>query len=224
MPSDSAARAAIPSRRPASTRIEEAALERGRRWPAPLRRRQIADASLRIIAARGLGQFTAKAIARELGVTDAAIFRHLPTKYAIVEAAIERVEEVMFSELPDAANPVERLGQFFHQRIETIAGNPGIAQLMFSEDLARAGGEEGARRVADMKRRSIAFVRGCLEEAAAAGMLATGVTPRAATLMVTGALRAVTHAGPPQSEKRRVGPADELWPALGRLFSKTSSE
>ena len=54
------------------------------RKPADDRRREIADAALRVIADHGLGRFTAVAMAREVGLTDAALFRHFPSKEAIV--------------------------------------------------------------------------------------------------------------------------------------------
>jgi DNA-binding transcriptional regulator YbjK len=53
------------------------------RKPADTRRREIADAALRIVAGEGLARFTAMAIAREVGVSDAALFRHFPTMDAI---------------------------------------------------------------------------------------------------------------------------------------------
>ena len=43
------------------------------------RRREIADAALRVIAEQGLGRFTALAIAREVGVSDAALFQRFGT-------------------------------------------------------------------------------------------------------------------------------------------------
>jgi AcrR family transcriptional regulator len=70
--------------------------QRTPRRSAEARRREIADAALCVIAAEGLGHFTALAIAREVGLTDGALFRHFPTKDAIVDAAIDRFEELLF--------------------------------------------------------------------------------------------------------------------------------
>ena len=46
---------------------------------ADTRRREIADAALRIVAGEGLARFTAMSIAREVGVSDAALFRQSRT-------------------------------------------------------------------------------------------------------------------------------------------------
>ena len=88
------------------------------RKPAASRRRDIADAALKVIAEQGLARFTSLAIAREVGVSDAALFRHFATKEDIVLAVIDRVEEILFADFPPAErNPIDRLGLFFQRRI-----------------------------------------------------------------------------------------------------------
>lgn len=66
------------------------------RQTSDARRRQIAEAALSVIAEDGLARFTSAAIARKVGVTDGALFRHFADKDAIVLAAIDRVEEILF--------------------------------------------------------------------------------------------------------------------------------
>lgn len=173
------------------------------RKPGDDRRREIADAALRVIAAHGLGRFTAAALAAEVGVTDGALFRHFPTKDAIVLAAIGRVEELLLPSLragdPD---PVARLGAFFQARVATIRANPGISRLLVSDELAQAASREGVARVSALRRRSAAFVRACLEEAAAGGRLAAGVRAEEAEVLVLGAILALAHAATPGDPER----------------------
>jgi AcrR family transcriptional regulator len=182
------------------------------RKPAGARRREIADAALRVVAAHGLGRFTAAALAAEVGVTDGALFRHFPTKEAIVLAAIERVEELLLPSLAaDAADPIERLGVFFQLRVEAVRARRGISRLLVSDELAHAAPPEGVARVAALRRRSGAFVRGCLDEAAAAGALADGLDPEDAAVLAMGAILALAHAGGP-------GDPGRVWAALERFL------
>lgn len=188
-----------------------------RRKPGDLRRREIADAALKIIAEQGLGRFTALAIARETGLSDGALFRHFASKEEIVLAAIDRVEEILFEDFPPAAaDPVERLGQFFLRRVAAIAAHPGVARLVVSEDLARAAPPAGVRRVAAFRQRSSGFVGECLEEAAARRLLGPGVRAAEARVVVYGALMALAHAPhlsvPPGSTPGRL--AREVWGTL----------
>jgi AcrR family transcriptional regulator len=164
------------------------------RKPSEDRRREIADAALRVIAGQGVGRFTALAIAREVGVNDAALFRHFPTKEAIVLAAIDRVGELLFEEFPPQdADPIRRLGTFFRQRVAVIRGRPGIARLFASEELAHAAPAAGAERLAEFRARSTDFVRACIAEALRSGALAKGLRVEEASLVVLGALLALAH-------------------------------
>ena len=164
------------------------------RKDAGSRRREIADAALKVIAEQGLGRFTALAIAREVGVSDAALFRHFPSKEAIVLAAIARVEEHLLAHLPaDEGDPIHRLGRFFEARVAAIHETPGIARLIASDSLAQAAPPEGVAKVLALRRRSVEFVRGCIDEAAARHALADGLDPDVATTLVLGAILALTQ-------------------------------
>jgi AcrR family transcriptional regulator len=179
------------------------------------RRREIADAALRVIAAEGLGHFTALAIAREVGLTDGALFRHFPTKEAIVDAAIDRVEELLFEGFPPTAgDPIDRLRAFFSRRVEVIREHPAISRLVASDELARAGSARGVARIASFRRRSTGFVSACLREAEGGGLLAPGVGAEEGAVVVIGALLALAHSpvAPPREASAAVAP--RVWGAL----------
>ncbi len=190
------------------------------RKTADSRRREIADAALRVIAEQGLGRFTALAIAREVGVSDAALFRHFQTKEEIVLAAIDRLEEILFAGFPPAGHdPLDRLGNFFRQRVAVIEENPGVARLVASDALAQAAPAAGVARVAEFRRRSVRFVRSCLADAARERLLAGGVGPAEAEVLVIGAILALTQARGATARSAQDGTlADRTWRALERLL------
>jgi AcrR family transcriptional regulator len=159
------------------------------------RRREIADAVLKIIAERGIGRLTAATIAREVGVTDAALFHHFRGMDEILLAAIERVEELLFQNLPSGTGePLDRLRDFFLQRLSAIHRHPGAGRLMLSDILVQIAPPSGSAKVRALKRRSVEFIRSCLLEAHRAGLLADGIEPSGATVMVLGSLMALTQA------------------------------
>ncbi len=192
------------------------------RKPADARRREIADAALRVVAERGLARFTALSIAREIGVSDAALFRHFPTKDAIVLAVIERVEEILFEGFPPPEpDPIARLGRFFERRLTVIRENPGLARVVGSELLAQVAPPEGVARVEGLRRRSRAFVQQTLVEARRKGLLAEGLAPDEATCLVLGAILALGHAGLGSAAER--GLPARVWKALERVLRRDAS-
>ncbi len=196
------------------------------RKTADSRRREIADAALRVIAEQGLGRFTALAIAREVGVSDAALFRHFQTKEEIVLAAIDRLEEILFDGFPvTGREPLERLGNFFRQRVAVIEENPGVARLVASDVLAQAAPAAGVARVAEFRRRSVRFIRTCLDEASRGGLLAEGIEPAEAAVLVIGAILALTQARGLTVRSGQGGAlAARTWRALDRLLRRPPTD
>ena len=192
---------------------------RAPRKPAPDRRREIVDAALRVIASQGLGRFTSLAIAQEVGLSDGALFRHFASKDAIVAAAIDRVEELLFDGFPPAADdPIDRLGAFFRRRVEVIRAHPGISTLVATEELAKAGARDGVERVAAFRRRSTDFVRSCLAEAGQRRLLAPGLGAEEGLVIVLGALLALAHATTAPSRETISAIAPRVWKALEMLL------
>lgn len=65
----------------------ESSAKRTRRGPHT--RKQILDASLRLFSERGFARTTVRDIARQAGITDAAIYYHFDSKRDVLEALVE---------------------------------------------------------------------------------------------------------------------------------------
>ncbi len=188
------------------------------RQPTEERRRQIADAALKIIAEQGLGRFTTQAIAAEIGVTDGTLFRHFASKEEIVLAALDRVEEQLFEGFPpDDPDPLVRLERFFWFRAALVGANPVIARLAFSDELPHAAGPRGAQQVESWKQRSLGFIVSCVEEAAAQGRIPRGLPVLEIGMMVMGTLLALVRFG-----EFAAGPAatSRAWTVIERLLGR----
>jgi AcrR family transcriptional regulator len=189
-----------------------------KRLPADERKRQIARVVLEIVASGGANQLTAAEIARRVGVSDAALFRHFADKRAIVAAAIETFEALLFENFPPThADPLERLHQLFVQRVALVRRYPEIMQLAFDNRLAEAAGPAGVRRVRSMVDRSVGFVRECLAQAQQHGMISPDVSVNLLSWAVMGIIRGAAS----DTRKRRPSP-ETLWQQLERLLRGSS--
>ena len=159
------------------------------RQPTEERRKQIALAALKIIAEQGLGKFTTSAIAKEVGLTDGALFRHFQSKEEIVLAIIDHIEERLFQGFPpQGKDPLERLGALIRRRLDFLSDNPFLVRLIFSEQLAQASGEQGVQKVREMQTRTIAFIRSSLDEAGKSGLIRDDLSVDDLTVIVHGAV------------------------------------
>ncbi len=156
------------------------------RKPTQERRREIADAAIKIIGERGLRECTAAQLALEVGITDGTIFRHFRDKHEIILAALDRLQELIVTAPRPGADPVERLRDFVVSRLHAVAVEPRLHSLLFSDQLSHALGADGPRHVAALRDRGRAYVRSCLREAADAGLVRRDLDVDATMLLVTG--------------------------------------
>ena len=188
------------------------------RKPTADRRLEIADAALQVMAREGLGRFTAASLAKQVGVSDGALFRHFPAMDDIIAAAIDRAEQLLFEGFPPTADdPLDRLAAFYCQRLAAIRKHPDVVRVIYSNELAHAAKGPGAERVAGFKRRSVEFVRGCLQEAARKGLLTDAGKPRDLAIIVLGSIIAVALS--PETSPN-VHP-QELWKTLERMLRRS---
>ena len=194
------------------------------RLPTTERRRQITQAALKIIAEQGLGRFTTSAIAKEVGLSDGALFRHFKSKEEIVLAAIDAIEEELDRGFPPPGDdPLERLGALIRQRLEFLSKNPYFVRLIFSEQLAQASGEEGVKRVRAMQTRTMDFIRRSLKEAQESGLIRDDLSVDELAVIVSGAVFGAANHGLydgslPRSAARNM--SRRLWPALETLIRR----
>ncbi|MFC0336569.1 nucleoid occlusion factor SlmA [Kushneria avicenniae] len=104
------------------------------------RRDQILQA-LALMLEQGRGQrITTAALAREVGVSEAALYRHFPSKTRMYEALIDYIEQTLFERVTLIVNEPGTVSERC-QRILTLLlifadKNPGLCRLMTGEALS----------------------------------------------------------------------------------------
>ncbi|MEE4249118.1 MAG: nucleoid occlusion factor SlmA [Alcanivoracaceae bacterium] len=106
---------------------------------APSRKEQILQALAHMLEATPGGRITTAGLAREVGVSEAALYRHFPSKAKMFEGLIGFIEDSIFSrinriiqETPDALSQVRQILQLL---LAFTEGNPGITRLLTGDAL-----------------------------------------------------------------------------------------
>ncbi len=110
--------------------------------PADERRAATVEAVVQLAAQHNPSEITTTWIARHMGVTQGALFKHFPTKEAILEAVMSWVVERLLARIDQAAQgcatPLAALEAMFLAHIDFVAEHPGVPRMLFGE-LQRQG-------------------------------------------------------------------------------------
>ncbi len=102
-----------------------------------IRQEEIKKAFLNIIYRNGLKKLSTRNLAKEVGLSEGAIFRHFKTKSAIILSIIDDVQKDLIETLKkisfESTPPPERLFKYLCTTISYLLENRGITILLFSE-------------------------------------------------------------------------------------------
>lgn len=105
--------------------------------PADERRAATIEAVVSLAAEQNPSDITTASIAKRMGLTQGALFRHFPTREAILEAVMRWVSEHLLARIDkaaeSAASPTTALEAVFMTHIAFITEYPGVPRMLFGE-------------------------------------------------------------------------------------------
>ena len=180
------------------------------------RQAEIIATVVALAAERNPADVTTTDIAKAMGVTQGALFRHFSTKEAIRLAVIEWVETQLMAKLGDAQTSapdvLSGLEAMFLAHVKFIREFPGVPRLVFAE-LQQPDSSPVRQRVQQIMRRYRLLLAETLGEAKAAQLIGGDVDVQAAAALFLGAIQGLVM----QSMLGGVSP-DAEEPVLGVLY------
>lgn len=162
------------------------------RKPSSVRRLEIARAALAVIGEHGATSLTSATLAKEVGLTPGALFRHYATLDEILGAAVDVAIESVDATLPSAdLPPLERLRALALARVELIGGTPGLAWLLLSDQVYLCVPEDAVGRLRALVKRSRAFLLAAFQEGVERGDLRSDLDPGTMLPIFTGTVHAL---------------------------------
>ncbi|MDX1452300.1 MAG: nucleoid occlusion factor SlmA [Oleiphilaceae bacterium] len=104
------------------------------------RRQDILQALAKMLERQPGARITTAKLAKEVGVTEAALYRHFPSKGKMFEGLIEFIEEAVFTRITrinqETAVGLERLQKILTLVLAFSEKNPGMCRIMMGDALA----------------------------------------------------------------------------------------
>lgn len=181
------------------------------RKPTEVRRTEIADAALGVVAVRGIAALSTQVLADAVGLTTGALFKHFPSRDALLLGMAERVRDLLRGTYPEGGLPPrERLHRLAEARLALVAGSAGVLTLVLSEQFALALPDEAACVLRAAIAETHSFVARALRDGQAEGSVRVDVAAEALAVLFMGALQMTALA-------RRTGAVPGTLPAIDAL-------
>lgn len=125
-----------------------------------IRREQIAQAALELVAAQGLRRLNVAAVARRVGIVPSGIYRHFKSKDEILDAVLrlleDRLQGIIQAATEKHADPLERLKAVLTHHVRFIREGRAFPRIIFSDEV-----HDGR---ADRKQQVLGILTGYLRE------------------------------------------------------------
>ncbi len=154
-----------------------------------IRREQIADAALQLVAGEGVKRLSIAAVARRVGLVPSGIYRHFPSKDAMLDAVLDLLDsklqanvEAARQEVPDSLG---RLHDLFLRHIRFIRQGQAFPRIIFSDE-ALAGRPQRKARVQRILQDYLAQIERMVREGQDEGCIQPQLVPATASMMFLG--------------------------------------
>lgn len=182
------------------------------------RREQILQSLAQMLEGNPGARITTAALAKEVGVSEAALYRHFPSKARMFEGLIGFIEETIFSRVTMITNSeargVKQCEQILTLLLAFVEKNPGMARILTGDALA--GETDRLRlRVNQFFERLETQLKQILREAEVKEGLRTVATPAAsANLMLSVAEGRIRQFVRSEFKRRPTDQWADQWPRV----------
>lgn len=160
--------------------------------PATERRAVTVETVIALAAEQNPSEITTASIAKRMGLTQGAIFRHFPTKDAVLEAVMVWVAEQLLSRqekvLLDGLSPLAALEAIFMAHIDFVVEHPGVPRILFGE-LQRGESTAAKRMAQSLLHRYAERVQSLLEEGKGRGEVDPSLESEAGAILFIGTVQ-----------------------------------
>lgn len=154
-----------------------------------IRREQIAEAALGLVAASGVRRLSIAAVARRVGLVPSGIYRHFKSKDEMLDAVLElletRVLGIIQAAQQETDDPLERLRSVLRRHVRFIREGRAIPRMIFSDDV-HSGHPERKDRVRRILTNYLVQIRETIQAGQAVGKIRPEIDPDTAAMMFFG--------------------------------------
>jgi AcrR family transcriptional regulator len=161
-----------------------------------VRKKQIMNAARKLIMRCGSEHVTIKNMAKEVGITDSAIYRHFKSKAEILSFLADSLSAGLIHDIETARsvgfNSMNLIDEIFRTHLSTIKQKQGLSFLVLAEIIS-FGNKSLNKKVSDNIRNYVERLRIVLSDGVRAGAVRQDVDLDAAALLLFGMIQGLVN-------------------------------
>lgn len=165
---------------------------RQRRLSTEVRRAQIADAARAVAVRYGTEHVTVRRIAKEIGVSEGALYRHFKSKRDILSLMVERIEEELVGDIEKGISaedrPLEMLDKSLRNHISASEKRRGVSFQVVAEIIS-LGDKRLSKQASQALDAYTGRIRDILVRGIKAGEIRRDVDPDRVAMLIAAAVQ-----------------------------------
>ena len=105
------------------------------------RQKEIIEVAFKLISEKGIQGLTIKNLAKKIGITEPAIYRHYDSKIDILIAILEffsnNTEQIFKNVLTNSDKAIDKIEHLFTKHFTSFSATPSLVSVIFSEEIFR---------------------------------------------------------------------------------------
>jgi AcrR family transcriptional regulator len=161
-----------------------------------VRKKQIMDAARKLIMRSGSEHVTVRNMAKEVGISEAAIYRHFKSKTEILSFLADTVADGLLHDIETAGSvgftSVEIVNEILRTHLSSIEQRRGLSFLVLAEIIS-FGDKALNKKVSDSIQIYVERLRLLLADGARAGLVRSDINLHAAALLLFGMIQGLVN-------------------------------
>lgn len=161
-----------------------------------MRQRQIVDAARKLIIKVGSEHVTARRIAKEIGISESAIYRHFRSKRDILSLLVDHIEDNLLGDIQKeqavTSTTLERLDSTLRYHISAVEKRRGVSFQVIAE-IVSLGDKKLNQKISQTIDKYIDCLKGLLAEGVRAGEVREDIDLEAAATFLFGGIQGLVN-------------------------------
>jgi AcrR family transcriptional regulator len=161
-----------------------------------VRQKQIVDATRKVIIKYGSEHVTVRRIAKEVGFSEGAIYRHFKSKRAILSLMADHIEESLLRDITAESTtghtPLETLDLTLRSHLSTLAQRHGVSFQVIAEIIS-LGDKKLNKKISDTINKYTDRLKQLISEAVKAGELRNDVDLEGSAMLLFGMIQGLVN-------------------------------